>query len=135
MIKWPITYTDYNGEEQTDEFYFNLNRAEIVEMNLNANGAYAEYLQRLVERKDGREIAKEFKNLILKSYGEKSADGRRFIKSKELSEAFEQTEAFVELYLQLATDEEAAMKFISGVMPNTEEPKTGAPVPENMRLV
>lgn len=117
MIKWPITYTDYNGETQTEDFYFNLNKAEVMELNLEANGAYGEYLQRVVEQRDGKKLAYEFKRLILKSYGEKSPDGRRFIKSEEMATAFEQTEAFSELYMQLAVEENAASKFIEGVLP------------------
>ena len=127
MIKWPITYTDYNGDEQTEEFYFNLNKAEVMEMNLNANGAYAQYLQRIVDMRDGKKIAEEFRHLILNSYGEKSPDGRRFIKSEESKEAFAQSEAYSELYMLLATDAAAAEKFINGVMPKMEG---GAPVPE-----
>lgn len=132
MIKWPITYTDYNGEEHTEDFYFNLNKAEIMEMNLTANGAYGEYLQRIVEQRDGASIAHEFKNLICKAYGEKTSDGRRFIKSNALVESFLQTEAFSELYMQLATDPEAATKFIEGVMPKMN---TGAPVPQQLKEV
>lgn len=120
MIKWPITYTDYNGETITEDFYFNLNKAEIIEMNLNANGAYTEYLQRIVDQRDGAKIAEEYRNLILRSYGEKSPDGKRFIKSKELTDAFLQTEAYSELYVQLATEEGAAAKFIEGVLPKVE---------------
>ena len=130
MIKWPITYTDYNGDEQTEEFYFNLNKAEVFELNLNANGAYAEYLQRIVNTRDGAKIASEFKKIILMSYGEKSADGRRFIKSKELRDSFEQTEAYSELYVELATDPGKAEKFIKGVLPSESK---GAPVPAELK--
>lgn len=134
MIKWPITYTDYNGEKQTEEFYFNLNKAELIEMDLMANGAYREYLERVVEKKDGKAIAEVYRDLILKSYGEKSPDGRRFIKSEELATEFQQTEAYVELYMELATQPEKAKTFIEGVLPKIEQPG-GAPVPENMRIV
>ena len=120
MIKWPITYTDYNGDTRTEDFYFNLNKAEVMEMNFQANGSYGEYLQRIVNLQDTRRIGEEFKNLILKSYGEKSDDGRRFIKSKELSEAFSQTEAYSELYIQLATEEGCAKKFVEGVLPKVD---------------
>ncbi len=134
MIKWPITYTDYNGETQTEDFYFNLNKAEVMEMNLEANGAYGDYLQRIVEQRDGKKLAYEFKRLILKSYGEKSPDGRRFIKSEEMSSAFEQTEAFSEFYMKIATDEDAATKFIEGVLPKI--PSDSNPDMENhMKLV
>lgn len=121
MIKWPISYTDYNGENHTEDFYFNLNKAEVMQMNLEANGAYGEYLQRIVDQRDYAKIGKEFRRLILLAYGEKSADGRRFVKNSEMSDAFEQTEAYSELYMQLATDEDAATKFISGVLPKVEE--------------
>lgn len=127
MIKWPITYTDYNGEERTEDFYFNLNKAEIMDMNLSANGGYAEYLQRIVDQRDGKKLAAEFKKLILMSYGEKSPDGKRFVKSPELAAEFEQTEAYSELYMQLATEEGAAQKFVEGVMPKVTH---AAPLPE-----
>lgn len=131
MIKWKIKYTDYNGDPQEEEFYFNLSKAEVMEMDLNANGAYSEYLQRIVDTRDGKKIAEEFKNLILKSYGEKSPDGRRFIKSEEKSNEFAQTEAYSELYMQLATESGAAEKFVNGVLPKIEQ---NNPVPEDKRL-
>lgn len=120
MIKWPITYTNYNDETVTEDFYFNLSRAEVLDMDISANGAYAAYLQGIVDKRDGKKLAEEFKHLILASYGEKSADGRRFVKSKELSEAFSQTEAYVELYMQLATDGDACQKFVQGIMPKVD---------------
>lgn len=130
MIKWPITYTDYDGVEHTEDFYFNLNKAEVMEMNLEANGAYDKYLQRIVDQQDGKKLAEEFRRLILKSYGEKSPDGRRFVKSQQLTDEFVQTEAFSELYMQLATEEDAAAKFIQGVMPKAP---SGAPVPADKK--
>lgn len=135
MIKWPITYTDYNGETHKEEFYFNLNKAEVMEMNLNANGAYGEYLQRIVEQRDGRKIAMEFKNLILKSYGEKSSDGRRFIKSEEMSRDFEQSEAFSELYMQLASDPDSATKFMEGVLPAIEQSDNNPALENHMSVI
>lgn len=134
MIKWPITYTDYNGETHTEDFYFNLNKAEVTEMNLEANGAYAEYLQRIVEQRDGKQIAHTFKNLILSSYGEKSADGRRFVKSEEMRKEFEQSEAFSELYMQLAFDPDTATKFMEGILPKIET-SDNKPVAENHMTV
>lgn len=134
MIKWPITYTDYNGDEVTEDFYFNLNKAEIMEMNLEANGAYSEYLQMIVDQRDGAKLAHEFKRLILKSYGEKSPDGRRFTKSNEMSAAFSQTEAYSELYMLLMTDQKACEKWIQGIMPQVSQ--DNKPVLENhMTLV
>lgn len=124
MIKWPITYTDYNGETHTEDFYFNLNKAEVMEMNFDADGAYAEYLQRIVDQHDAKKIGQEFKRLIIRSYGEKSPDGRRFVKSDEITQAFMQTEAYAELYMTLASSVEECEKFIRGILPSVENQET-----------
>ena len=117
MLKKTITYEDYNGVERTEDFYFNLSQAELMDMQLGVNGGYSEMLQKIIAAKDQPAIIAIFKELILKAYGEKSPDGRRFIKSKEISEAFSQTEAFSELYMELATDDNAAAAFVNGIIP------------------
>lgn len=127
MIKMPITYTDYNGEEQTEDFYFNLNKAEVMDLNFNANGSYGEYLKSILNSRDYKQMGEEFKKLILRSYGEKSPDGRRFVKTPEKTAEFEQTEAYSELYIMLATDPKMAEKFVNGVLPKVSN---GAPLPE-----
>lgn len=121
MLKKKITYTDYNGTERTEDFYFNLTKAEIMEMELGTSGGLAETIQRIVDAQDAPSIIKVFKDLILKAYGEKSPDGKRFVKSKELSEAFSQTEAYSQLFMELATDADAAAEFVNGIMPNMSD--------------
>ena len=117
MLKKTITYTDYNGVERKEDFYFNLSKAEVMEMELSTTGGLAEMIKRIVAAKDQPAIIKVFKDLILKAYGEKSPDGKRFIKSPELSDAFAQTEAYSILFMELATNDEAAAKFINGIVP------------------
>ena len=117
MLKKTIKYTDYNGEEQTEDFYFNLSKAELAEMELSTEGGYAEKIQSIVDANDVPTIISIFKDLILKSYGEKSDDGKRFIKTKELSDNFSQTEAYSELFMELASDAEAASAFVNGIIP------------------
>lgn len=117
MIKQTITYEDYNGVERTEDFYFNLSEAEIMEMELGTSGGFSEMMTTIVAANDTPTIMKTFKELILKAYGEKSQDGRRFIKSEEISEAFSQTEAYSKLYMELATDTEKAIAFSNGIMP------------------
>lgn len=117
MLKKSITYTDYNGIERTEDFYFNLTKAELMEMEMGTTGGFAEMVQRIVAAKDAPAIIKIFKEMILKAYGQKSPDGRRFIKNEEIREEFSQTEAFSILYMELATDDKAAAKFVNGVMP------------------
>lgn len=117
MLKKTITYTDYNGVERTEDHYFNLTKAEIMEMELSTTGGLAEMIQKITAAQDAPAIIKLFKDLVLKSYGEKSPDGRRFIKSKEISDAFAQTEAYSQLFMELATDADAASKFVNGIMP------------------
>ena len=117
MLKKTITYHDYNGVEYTQDFYFNLSKAEIMEMEMGTTGGLAEMITKIVAAQDAPAIIKIFKDLILKSYGEKSADGKRFIKSNEISTAFTQTEAYSELFMELATDAEAAAAFVNGIIP------------------
>lgn len=117
MLKKTITYTDYNGVERTENFYFNLTKAEIMEMEMGTVGGFAEMVQRIVDAKDAPTIIKIFKDLVLKAYGEKSADGKRFIKSDEIREAFSQTEAYSQLFMELATDSKAASAFVNGIVP------------------
>lgn len=117
MLKEKITYTDYNGNKRTEEFLFNLTKAEIMEMELSTAGGLAEMITKIVNTQDVPAIIKIFKDLILKAYGEKSADGKRFIKSEELSVAFSQTEAYSELFMKLAQDADYAAKFVNGIVP------------------
>lgn len=117
MLKKSITYTDYNGVERTENFYFNLSKAEIMEMEMSTTGGFAEMIQKVIDAKDAPSIIKIFKDLVLKAYGEKSADGKRFVKSSELSEEFAQTEAYSILFMELATDAEAAAAFVNGIIP------------------
>ena len=117
MLKKTIKYTDYFGEEREEDFYFNLNKAELSEMEMSIDGGYTNMLDRMVKSKNAPELIAAFKDIIMKSYGEKSADGRRFIKSKELSEAFCQTEAYNILFMSLITDENAMIDFVNGIIP------------------
>lgn len=117
MIAKTITYTDYNDVERTEKFYFNLSKAEVMEMEMSTSGGLAEMIQRVVAAQDQPAIIKIFKDLILKAYGVKSPDGRKFIKSEELSLDFAQTEAYSQLFMELATDAEKASEFVNGIVP------------------
>jgi hypothetical protein len=117
MLKKTIKYTDYNGVERNEDFYFNLNKAELMEMEMMTPGGMADMIKNIVKAQDTPSIMKIFKEIITKSYGEKSADGKRFIKSKELTDAFTQTEAYAQLFTELATNDVEAAKFIRGIVP------------------
>lgn len=130
MLKKTIEYVDYNGVERKEDFYFNLTKAEIMEMEMSTEGGLAEMIEKIVATQNTPAIIKIFKQLVLKAYGEKSPDGKRFIKSEELSSAFEQTEAYSELFMELATDADAAAKFVNGIVPsdiNGMKPSIPAP--------
>ena len=119
MVVKKIKYTDFNGVEREEEFMFNLTEAEITEMELTTDGGLSDSIKKIVSAQNTPEIIKTFKMLLLKSYGEKSADGRRFIKSEELTEAFTQTNAYSQLFMELATDDKAAIAFINGIIPDS----------------
>lgn len=118
MLKKTITYTDYNGIDRTEDNYFNLTKAEIMELELGTAGGFVEMIEKIVAANDAPSIIKVFKDLILKAYGEKSADGKRFVKSEEISRAFSQTEAYSQLFMELVTDADAAAEFVNGIVPN-----------------
>ena len=117
MLKKTMTYEDYNGNERTEDFYFNLTKAEIMQMELSESGGFSELLKKIVAGQDTPNLAKIFKEIILAAYGEKSLDGKRFMKNKEISEAFEQTQAFSDLYMELISDEKKASDFINSLIP------------------
>ena len=117
MIKKTINYTDYNGVERKEDFYFNLSKAELLEMEAGTTGGFAVMVQRMIDAQDTPALIKVWKEILLKAYGEKSADGRRFIKTEELSAAFAQTEAYSELFMELALNSDKAAEFVKGVIP------------------
>lgn len=117
MIKETIKYTDYNGNELVEDFYFNLSKSEIAEMELSYPNGLADHITKITQSNNGAEIIKLFKELILSSYGRKSDDGKRFIKSDEEAKAFSQTEAYSELFMKLATNADAAAEFVNGIVP------------------
>lgn len=121
MLKKTITYTDYNGTERTEDFYFNLSKAEIMEMEMSESGGLAEMITRIVAAQDNPAIIAIFKKLVLAAYGEKSPDGKRFVKitpdGHRLANDFAQTEAYSQLFMELAADADAAAAFVNGIIP------------------
>lgn len=117
MLKKTITYTDFNDVERTEDFYFNLTEAELTDMNLDENGGLADKLQKIIDSKEVKQIKDYFKWIVLKAYGEKSEDGRRFMKSPEITKAFEETQAYSDIWMDLAYNEDAAAEFVNGIMP------------------
>ena len=126
MLKKTIKYTDYDGNEREEDFYFNLSKAEVTEMELSKEGGMSEYIKKISATQNAPELIKLFKEIITKSYGEKSLDGKRFIKNKELTEAFIQTEAYSELFIELASNSDAASAFINGITPKVDSKKIAA---------
>ena len=118
MLKKTVTYIDYNSSERTEDLYFNISKAELAEMELGVTGGFSEMMKKIVAAQDVPSIVKIVKDLILKSYGEKSSDGRRFIKSPELSEAFSQTEAYTEVFLDLVASAENMADFVNAIIPS-----------------
>jgi len=117
MLKKTIRYTDYNDNDVVEDFYFNLTKVELIELEVGSQGGLAETLKAIVAEGDNLKIIENFKKIILMAYGEKSEDGKRFIKSKELSDGFAQTDAYSELFIELATQTDSAIEFIKGVVP------------------
>lgn len=132
MLKKTIEYTDYNDVKRKEDFYFNFTKAEIMEMELSTTGGLAEMIQKIIDTQDTPQIIKLFKDLVLKAYGEKSADGKRFIKNDDIRDGFAQTEAYSELFMELATDANAAASFVNAIVPkDLEVPQDKLPASVN----
>lgn len=121
MLKITKTFTDYDGNSRTEDFYFNLSKAELMKMEMGESGGLEKLLRKIIAEQDNVQIMKYFDEIISKAYGEKSADGRRFIKSPELTEAFKQTEAYSEIFMDLITDAGKAADFVNQVLPDVSD--------------
>lgn len=117
MLKKTITYADFDGVVRKEDFYFNLTEAELAEMNLMTKGGLKSYLESIISTQDTPALAELFKHIINKSYGVKSPDGRKFLKSEEILEDFTSTQAYSDLYMSLITDADAASSFINAIVP------------------
>ena len=117
MYKKTITYTDFNGVERTEDFYFHFTKAELMDMQLSTDGGFLDVVKKIIMSKDTPELIKMFKQIIINAYGIKSDDGKRFKKSDEIREDFLSSEAYSQIYMELATDADEASRFINGILP------------------
>ena len=117
MYKKTVTYEDYKGNTRTEDFYFNLNKAELVELELSTKGGLTVTMDRIIAAQDNATLFKIFKDLVSKSYGVLSDDGRKFVKNQEVLDDFMQTEAYSIIFSELATNAEAAAEFFNNVIP------------------
>lgn len=123
MLKRTMTYTDYDGNERTEDFYFDLSKAEILEMELGISGGMQNFLQKIIDAKDVPELASLFKKIVLKAYGKKSDDGRYFVKKQEYTDEFVSCPAYSDLYMELCTDSDKAAEFMNAIIPKFDEKK------------
>lgn len=121
MIKKVVSYVDYDGNARVENFYFNLTQTELTDLSVKHSGGLNDYIQSIIDAKDVKELYSLFKEIIDMSYGKKSEDGRRFMKSQEILDDFKQTLGYDKLVVSLANDEEEAAAFIKGVIPSAEK--------------
>lgn len=117
MLKREIKYEDFDGNDTSDVFYFNLSKPELIELEVEYPEGFGGMIQRIIETKDSKELIRQFKDLVLLAYGEKSADGKRFVKNEELRKQFSETAAYQALFIELATSDNAAIEFLKGILP------------------
>ena len=123
MYKITETYTDYDDNQRTEDFYFNYSEAELADLQFSVSGGLAGMINKIIKTNDMPKLVELFRELIQKAYGEKSNDGRRFIKSPELTKEFTETVAYSQIYMRLATDSKAAQEFINKVVPKSMKDK------------
>lgn len=117
MLKREIKYEDFNGDEVSEVFYFNISKPELIELEVEHKEGFRKMLEHIIESKDQKELIKTFKELILLAYGQKSEDAKHFVKSEKLREEFSQSAAYNTLFIELATSDNAAITFLKGVLP------------------
>lgn len=117
MLMLNRTYKDYDGNERNEDFYFFLSKAELTEMKFSKEGGFENYIQKIIQEKNQAKMIETMKELVRKAYGEKSLDGRTFVKNEEVLNRFVQTEAYSDLFMELATNDDFAAKFVNGIMP------------------
>jgi hypothetical protein len=135
MYKKTIAFTDYNGVNREEDFYFNLNESEVMKLEMRVPGGLTAMMQRIVQKMDAQQIIDTFEELIRRSYGEKSPDGREFRKSPELVEKFMQTEAYNKLFMELCTDSKAAAEFFNNIVPQKIDIPNGEKLADAPALV
>jgi len=146
MLKKTITYEDLNGETVSEDYFFHLSKAELIELEMSHQGGLSTWLQSVVSAEDGASIIREFKKIILSAYGKRSDDGKRFVKTQELRDEFESTEAYSALFVELVTKTESAIEFVNGVIPRgmveeaaklvgAEEPKPALAVVTEPKII
>lgn len=120
MLKKTITFENLDGEQVTKDFYFNLNKAELLTLQLSEKGGLEKKLQKIQSEENYFGLLDLIKDLVLRSYGEKDDDGIKFVKARNgirLATEFEQSEAFSELIIELTSSSDALQSFINGIVP------------------
>ena len=117
MLKKTLTYEDFNGNQRTEDYYFNLTKAELMEMELSADGGLEATINKIIAAQNGKEIMELFKEIVLKAYGEKSLYGKNFYKSPEVKNRFLNSQAYSYIFMELATNADEATKFFNGIIP------------------
>lgn len=120
MLKKRQTYTDFDGNERTEDFYFNLTEAELTELEYSMNGGLSKLLEKIIREDDQKQIIEYFKKIVITAYGAKSPDGRQFVKNDKVREEFASTIAYSDIFMELANDANKAAEFVNGIMPKTK---------------
>lgn len=126
MIKKTVTFKDFDGNDRTEDFYFHLTEQELTEWEFSIDGGLSGVLRRITQSTDLTKYVEIFKDLLIRSYGVKTPDGRGFIKSKEVLDNFIYTQAFSDIYMELATDDKAASEFVNGIIPESLRERANA---------
>ena len=120
MYIWKHTYTDYNGKERTEDFHFNLSKGECMDMEMSSDGGMTAYIQRIINEQSQSQLYAYFKDVVVKSYGKKSLDGRQFVKNEAQTQEFLQTEAFSDLMVMLVSNADKAAEFFNHIIPKVK---------------
>lgn len=123
MFVKTVTYTDFDGNVRTEDFLFNFTKQEIAEMELTTDGGMGKMIERITKAKSQKELIQLFKKLVLDAYGQKSDDGKHFVKNDKIREDFASTQAFSDIYMELVTNADKASEFFNAIVPKEKSDK------------
>lgn len=135
MLKKTIEYTDYDGNKRVEDFWFDIDEREITKKNYSVKGGLKKLVENITKTQDNEKLINLFEEIIQMAYGVKSADGRRFIKNKEVLEDFIQTPAYTKLYMELLSDAKKASDFINGIIPANPNYGSDSPMIEDSKII
>lgn len=123
MFKHSVEYVDFNGSDRKEDLYFHLSLPEVTRLEAEIGMGLEDYIKGLTTNQELNTLLAFLERMLLSSYGQKTSDGKSFIKSQVIREAFEYSQAYAEIFEQVLSNPDLARKFGENVADNGKSKK------------